>query len=148
MNVAFYDELKKNYGDEVAKRYLAIVSQPQHIQALQHNKALKEYKMALLRKKQRLYLYKGKKYTTGQLAEISGLSSQLIFNRIHSLGYSVEEAVETPKRERKRPEQLYLYQGKKYTRKQLAELAGIKPMTMYWRLQRYSVEDAVNGTFK
>lgn len=47
------------------------------------------------------YKYKGAEYRLFELAELSGLSSQIIRSRICDCNWPVERAVETPVRKRK-----------------------------------------------
>ena len=47
--------------------------------------------------KKNKYNYLGQEMTLAELSELSGLSTGVIYQRIESLGWTVEKAVETPK---------------------------------------------------
>ena len=90
--------------------------------------------------------YKGKLYTTKELAEISpveDITSDDIVRRINTHGWSVERAVEQPKRKSKK----YEYNGKMYTTSELVEIStveGLKPNDINDRVKLgWSIEKAI-----
>lgn len=90
--------------------------------------------------------YKGKRYKTlSALARDYDLTPKLLFKRI-SHGWTLEEALEIPL-ERKQytlHKQLYKYNGKIYSVKELAQISGLNERTIYKRLKRgWGIEEAV-----
>lgn len=49
------------------------------------------------RKNTRFYEYKGQKLTLGQIAEINNVNRCCLRNRVVNLGWSIEDAIKTPK---------------------------------------------------
>lgn len=91
--------------------------------------------------------YGDKTYTSHELELISnveGLSSHNIVNRINANGWSVEDALNRPKKSRNKK---YELNGKYYTSKELAELSPYENMTYHDITDRiragWSVYDAV-----
>lgn len=91
------------------------------------------------------HIYNGKEYTIKELAELAGCSAGAMSYRLRN-GLSIKDAVE------KRfiigvdinKTKLYNYNGKEYTVKELAELAGCSYNCMLERLKHYPVEEAIN----
>ncbi|WP_430010233.1 hypothetical protein [Methylophaga lonarensis] len=74
--------------------------------------------------------YKGKRYTTRQLAELSGRDLKSVWNSIKYHGGDVEAALkQTPKKRL-----THIYKGKRYTTKQLADIAGTTRISMWYRI--------------
>lgn len=95
-----------------------------------------------------LFEYNGKMYKSYELVELSpvkGLKPVDITTRINRHGWSVERAITQPL---KNKNQLFEYNGKKYTSKQLAEISQVEGLTYHDitdRINRcgWSVRDAI-----
>ncbi len=96
-----------------------------------------------------LYEYKGKIYKTHELVALSsvdGLTVGNITNRINVQGWSVEDAITKPKKQR---DQQFEYNGKMYSSKELAELSPYDNISHHDITDRinksgWTVEDAIN----
>ena len=89
--------------------------------------------------KECLYEYKGKIYKTYELVALSsveGLTVGNITNRINVQGWSVEDAITKPKKQRN---QKFEYRGKMYSSKELAKLSP------YDNITYHDITDRVNG---
>lgn len=75
--------------------------------------------------------YKGEQVTIRDLSNLTGISYDTLYARIHDKGWSVEKAVETSLIKAVQ----YEYQGKMYTITELAELSGIQRGTIQRRLK-------------
>lgn len=76
------------------------------------------------------YEYNGKTYDVDELAELAGVSSQVMSYRL-SVCRTVDEAVHFKRAK------TYEYNGGEYTAKELAEIRGVTKQTFYWLLKRY-----------
>lgn len=86
-----------------------------------------------------VFEYNGKHYNSWELCQISnieGLKPQHITDRVNRRGWSVERAINTPL---KKMNQLFNYNGKQYTSKELAELSNINNLTYH------DITDRING---
>lgn len=96
-----------------------------------------------------IYEYNGKLYNSYELSLLGkqyGLTPNNISNRINHHGWSIEKAISTPKKKRN---QLFEYNGKKYTSKQLADMSKFENVTYHDITDRingcgWSVEKAIN----
>lgn len=89
--------------------------------------------------KECLYEYNGKIYKTYELVAMSnveGLTVGNITNRINVQGWSVEDAITKPKKQR---DQKFEYNGKMYTSKELADLSP------YNNISHHDITDRING---
>lgn len=86
--------------------------------------------------------YKGKTYTTTELAKKAGMTRDLLYERIFTRGLSVEEAVETPVRQNSISIE---FEGVKYeSLKDLADAYNISADILRIRHKKgWSIEDAV-----
>lgn len=86
-----------------------------------------------------IYEYKGKNYNSYELSLLGkeyGIEPKDITNRINHHGWSIEKAISTPK---KKINQLFEYNGKKYTSKQLANISKYENITYH------DITDRING---
>ena len=99
--------------------------------------------------RERIYEYNGELYNSYELSNLGakyGIKPQDITNRINHHGWSVEKAITTPK---KKINQSFEYNGKKYTSKELAALSKYSDITYHDITDRingcgWSVEKAIN----
>lgn len=84
-----------------------------------------------------LYEYRGKMYTTKELAEISpikGMTTAHILTRLHHHGWDVERAVNQPLNVKLQPkgigERIYEYQGKYYNSYELTQISPIEDLNI------------------
>ena len=90
--------------------------------------------------KQIYITYKGKTQTVSQWEKETGIRAKIIYGR-RSRGWTPEEIFETPVL--KRRAQTYYWKGVNYTLSELAEIRGVGDTTMRQRLERMSIDKAM-----
>ena len=88
-------------------------------------------------REKRKYIYKGKEYKFRELLKISKVSSDNLRNRIDHLGWSIEDAVNTPQIEstEKHTKRNILLNGKLYSTTEISKLYNIDQNTIYNRIK-------------
>lgn len=121
--------------------------------AAEKNRPQSGVSMNMNRGKKR-HLYKGQLYTTAEAAALAGVTREKLYSRMRR-GWSVEYAIEYDEADYKQTRtavackwaSIWLYQGKDYSTRALADLVGISKATMWARLTRLgmTVEEAVEA---
>lgn len=87
-----------------------------------------------IEKKDPKYLYNGEELTLGEIAKNNNMSVKFLRGRIR-MGWTIEEAVKTPKLKMNRNINLYKYNGDYYCISDLAKLLGLKRTTLQYRIK-------------
>lgn len=94
-----------------------------------------------------LYKYGGEKFHSADVFNKFGIKRQTFEKRVRDLGWSVEDAIETPisYNHPDRRAMHYNYRGKKYTIRELSEIFKIHPHTIRYRLKTgKTIEEALH----
>ena len=83
----------------------------------------------------KLVEYKGEKHSISEWATLKGIHPKTLRNRLYTLGWSFEKAIETPPSRKKRA--LIEYNGEKHTLPEWSNIKGIKLSTLENRLYQY-----------
>lgn len=98
------------------------------------------YEQANNTRKNTFFTYDGERLTFSQLADKYHIPRTTLINRVHKLGWSIEDAIDRP-----HFAGLYEYNGKMLKLPEIANLSGIKYATLYYRLNvaKLPIDDAI-----